>query len=272
MWLGISLACAFISCGVLLWGLFRPLWARPRQDAVLPKTWWSPWWQAWVEICRPFFSWRYRLRLQRLLRLDEIQIEVFFARQCAGAMLGALVGVLVGGIWMGVIGLGLGFYLPILGWQRRLRLQQQQMQYDFPFMLDLLTLSLEAGMGAWMALQLCVQHLPDQALRAHLQKVLDELRTGVPRDEVLTRLANQVDLDEMQAFVAAWQQSLDMGVSLGPLLRQQAQQRRQERFLRAEKKAMEAPVKMLFPLVTCIFPCTFLVIGYPLVFQLWHAF
>ena len=137
-------------------------------------------------------------------------------------------------------------------------------------MLDLLTLSLEAGMGIQSALQLCVAQLPSHQLRSHLQLTLDDLRTGLNRDQAFMRFAQRVALDEAHAFVAALQQSFELGGSLGPLLRQQAHQRRQERFLRAEKKALEAPVKMLLPLVVCIFPCTFLVIGYPLFFQLWQ--
>ena len=139
-------------------------------------------------------------------------------------------------------------------------------------MLDLLTLSIEAGMGMLSALQLCVAQLPPQALKRHLQTVLEDLRTGLSREQAFTRFAERTDTDETQAFVAALQQSFELGGSLGPLLRQQAQQRRQERFLRAEKKALEAPVKMLLPLVVCIFPCTFLVIGYPLFFQLSQSF
>jgi len=68
--------------------------------------------------------------------------------------------------------------------------------------------------------------------------------------------------------VTALAQADQLGMSLGPLLRAQAEQRRGERFLRAEKLALEAPVKMLFPMVFCIFPCTFLIIGFPIVVKL----
>lgn len=125
-------------------------------------------------------------------------------------------------------------------------------------------------MGLLSALQVCVTQLPPLALRYHLQLTLDDLRTGLNREQAFSRFAERTSLDEAHAFVAALQQSFELGGSLGPLLRQQAKQRRQERFLRAEKKALEAPVKMLLPLVACIFPCTFMVIGYPLVYQLWQ--
>jgi tight adherence protein C len=66
-------------------------------------------------------------------------------------------------------------------------------------------------------------------------------------------------------------QAEQMGMSLGPILRAQAEQRRNERFARAEKLAMEAPVKLLFPLIAFIFPCTFVVLGFPIAMKFIHA-
>ena len=71
--------------------------------------------------------------------------------------------------------------------------------------------------------------------------------------------------------MTALSQADQLGMSLGPLLRAQSEQRRNERFLRAEKLALEAPVKMLFPMVFCIFPCTFLIIGFPVAVKLFDA-
>ena len=73
------------------------------------------------------------------------------------------------------------------------------------------------------------------------------------------------------AFTTAVIQAESMGMSLGPVLRAQADQRRSERFLRAEKMAMEAPVKMLFPLIAFIFPCTFIVLFFPIVIKFMHS-
>ena len=70
------------------------------------------------------------------------------------------------------------------------------------------------------------------------------------------------------SLVSALVQGEMMGASVGPILRAQSEQRRTERFQRAEKLALEAPVKMLGPLILCIFPCTFIVIGFPIVVQL----
>ena len=94
--------------------------------------------------------------------------------------------------------------------------------------------------------------------------MLRDLRSGLTRAEALTRLEERVQLKEISNFVKAVIQADRMGASLGQTFRFQAEQRRTERFQRAEKKAMEAPVKLIFPLVAFIFPETFLVLGFPI--------
>ncbi|MCS6944210.1 MAG: type II secretion system F family protein, partial [Sutterellaceae bacterium] len=88
---------------------------------------------------------------------------------------------------------------------------------------------------------------------------------GRPRIEALRDMAERLDFGPITSLVSALVQGELMGSSLGPILRAQSEQRRSERFQRAEKLAMEAPVKMLGPLILCIFPCTFIVIGFPIV-------
>src|SRR5690606_8913820 len=97
-----------------------------------------------------------------------------------------------------------------------------------------------------------------------LQHMLADIRAGAPRKEAMSTWAERCDLPAMRHFVAAVAQADQFGMSLGPVLRAQADQRRNERFLRAEKLAQEAPVKMMFPLIFCIFPCTFLIIAFPI--------
>lgn len=281
MWLGLSLFLLMLWVVMLCAGLLWPIVWHSKQGTK-SSSWVSAWWRYWRHVCQPLLGWRHRQRLARLLvhvGQSSVPVEQIFAYQC-GAFLASFFLCLMmwwgwGGKWLSGVPWSLGlasamYWYPVSVLQRKIRRQQQQMQREFPFMLDLLTLSLEAGMGIQSALQLCVAQLPSHQLRSHLQLTLDDLRTGLNRDQAFIRFAQRVALDEAHAFVAALQQSFELGGSLGPLLRQQAHQRRQERFLRAEKKALEAPVKMLLPLVVCIFPCTFLVIGYPLFFQLWQ--
>ncbi len=91
---------------------------------------------------------------------------------------------------------------------------------------------------------------------------LRDLRAGLPRAEALKRLAERMDIAQISSFTSALIQADRVGASLGETLRAQANQRREERFLHAEKLALEAPVKMMFPLVTCFFPLIFIVLAY----------
>ena len=100
------------------------------------------------------------------------------------------------------------------------------------------------------------------ALRLEFARVMRDISAGVSRAEALTRMQERVDIKEVTVMVAAMIQAEKVGASLGPVLREQATQRRTERFLAAEKKAFEAPVKMIAPLVVFIFPCTFAFLGY----------
>ena len=98
--------------------------------------------------------------------------------------------------------------------------------------------------------------------------MLEEVKTGRSRSEAMRAMAERIDLPAVTHWVAAMISAQQQGSSLGPLMRAQAEQRRQERFLHAEKLAMKAPVKMLFPLLVFIFPCTFLLLFFPVVVRL----
>ncbi len=97
--------------------------------------------------------------------------------------------------------------------------------------------------------------------------VMRDLRAGLPRAEALKRMGARLDIPEVSSFVNAVVQAERMGGSMATTLRIQADQRRNERFQRAEKQAMQAPVKLIFPLVAFIFPVTFIVLGFPIVMK-----
>jgi tight adherence protein C len=105
-------------------------------------------------------------------------------------------------------------------------------------------------------------------LRVGLEQALQEMRAGRSRTEALQRLERRVGVAALTAAVAVIAQAEATGVSLAPVIRAQSMRGTQERFARAEKLAMEAPVKMLAPLVLCIFPCTFIVVGFPIAVRL----
>jgi tight adherence protein C len=101
--------------------------------------------------------------------------------------------------------------------------------------------------------------------------LLREVRAGKPRTDAMRDMAARLNFPPINSLVSALVQGEVMGASIGAILRAQAEQRRTERFQRAEKLALEAPVKMLGPLIMCIFPCTFIVIGFPIASQLMKA-
>jgi len=98
-----------------------------------------------------------------------------------------------------------------------------------------------------------------------------DMRAGRPRSEALRDLAARLDMAAITNFISTLIQAEATGMSLGPILRAQAEQRRTERFARAEKLAMQAPVKLLFPLLFFIFPCVFAILMFPIVMKFMGA-
>lgn len=149
----------------------------------------------------------------------------------------------------------------------RVAARRRHLLKTLPFFLDLITVCVEAGLNLTGALQQAAAKGPAGPLRDELQRVLRDVRAGKSRADALRTFGDRLNEPPITHLVTAIIQAENLGMNLGPLLRAQAEQRRVERFARAEKAAMEAPVKMLFPLIAFIFPCTFLVIGFPIVVQ-----
>lgn len=164
-----------------------------------------------------------------------------------------------------------GWAYPAIWLRDRIALRRRELLKVLPFFLDLITLCMEAGLNLQGAMQQAVAKGPESALRDEFQRVLRDIRAGKPRAESLRALAERLDEPSVTTFVSAVIQAENMGMNLAPVLRAQADQRRSERFQRAEKQAMEAPVKMLFPLIAFIFPCTFIILLFPIGMQLMEA-
>lgn len=143
---------------------------------------------------------------------------------------------------------------------------------ELPLYLDVITLAVESGSSLTAAIAMAVEKSDDGPLRRALLRFLADVRAGRPRGEALKAMDDSLGLPETTAFVGALLQSERTGARLGEVLRHQSNQRSQERFARAEKAAMQAPVRMLGPLVLCIFPCTFIVLGFPIVVKLMAGF
>ncbi|MCY1021981.1 type II secretion system F family protein [Pyxidicoccus sp. MSG2] len=160
-----------------------------------------------------------------------------------------------------------GAYYPLMWLNDQVKKRHLQISRALPYNLDLLTLSVEAGLDFTAALAKVVEKGKQGPLREELQLVLKQLKMGKTREEAMKSMIVRVDLPSLTTFVTALIQADKMGTSLGKVLRIQSTQMRIDRTQRAEKLAGEAPVKMLFPLIACIFPTVFMVLFGPIVFQ-----
>ena len=157
----------------------------------------------------------------------------------------------------------LGFLLPWIWLRDRERARKRAIRRDLPFALDLLTLSVEAGLDFTAALIRIVRRRPNTPLTQELSETVRQIQMGVPRAEALRDLNARVQTEEMFSVTSALIQADELGSSLGPILRIQSDTFRVRRAQAAEKSAMEAPVKLLFPLICFFFPTTFIVIFGP---------
>jgi tight adherence protein C len=169
--------------------------------------------------------------------------------------------------FMGVILLWFYAY-PGLWLRRELNERHRKIQKALPFVLDLLTLSVEAGLDFMSAMQRIVERGKIDALGEELVRVLREIQLGKTRRNALRDMGERVNQKDLRSVINALVQADELGVGIGSILRIQSDQMRQRRFERAEKMANEAPVKMLFPLVAFIFPAVFLVLLGPIVLQI----
>jgi tight adherence protein C len=160
----------------------------------------------------------------------------------------------------------LGALLPLQWLRDRVRTRQRAIVRALPYTLDLLTLSVEAGLDFAAGIARVVERGRPGPLRDELALVQRQLRLGKTREDALRALMDRVAVPGVSSFVRAVIQADRMGTRLGGVLRIQSSQLRQERSMRAEKLAAEAPVKMLFPLLACIFPTVFLILFGPILF------
>jgi tight adherence protein C len=166
-------------------------------------------------------------------------------------------------LFTGVAGI-LGFYLPIFWLNAKIRQRKHDIQKALPDALDLLTISVEAGLGFDAAMVKVTEKWDNELSRAFM-RVNAEIRLGKLRREALRDMANRTDVPDVSNFIAAVIQADQLGVSLAKVLRIQSDQMRIKRRQRAEEQAAQAPVKMMFPLVFLIFPSIFIVLLGPAV-------
>ncbi len=233
-------------------------------------------------INRKFIWPRYERKVNRRIMnaggLDGLTAEEFMALQELGVVGFTIFGFVLlnffrnsmnidaGYHWMFVFAL-FGMIFPAIWLRDQVTKRHFKMTRELPYNLDLLTLSVEAGLDFQAAVDTVCKKGRQGPLTDEFSLMLREMRMGKTRQEALRAISDRVGLQALSQFVAALIQADRMGTSLGKVLRIQSTQLRIERTQRAEKLANEAPVKMLFPLIACIFPTVFLVLFGPIVFQ-----
>ncbi len=170
-----------------------------------------------------------------------------------------------------LLSLLLGFFLPLLSVRDLKKRREKTIVRSLPTYLDFLTMATQAGLNMTGAIHQAVDKGPESPLKMEFKKFLRDLRAGMAKDDAFRAMDQRLEIREINAFVTAVIQAERTGAAIGETLKIQADQRRSERFLHAEKLAMQAPVKMIFPLVAFIFPTTFIVIFYPIGIKLMES-
>ncbi len=196
-----------------------------------------------------------------------ISPNTFLAFKSALAIGGMVVGALFGGAMAGAGGVffatialgGVGFIAPDFVVSTKARSRKDRIRAELPDALDLMAVSVEAGMGFDGAISKLTEHM-EGPLAEEFALTLSEIRIGETRQDALKKLSFRTGTPELSSFVRSIIQADQLGISLGRILRVQAADSRLKRQAVAEEKAMKAPIKMLFPTVLFIFPAMFLVI------------
>lgn len=177
-----------------------------------------------------------------------------------------LTGLMVAGLLAAVM-----VYGPDAILNRRVEERQREIQQMLPDVLDLLVISVEAGLGFEQALDRTVGSVPG-ALTQEFGRMLGEVRAGSSRADAMRAMEKRTDVPELRSFVLAILQADTFGVSIGRVLRAQADEMRIKRRQMAQERAQKAPVKMMIPMVFCVFPALFVVVIGPAIINIKETF
>jgi tight adherence protein C len=188
------------------------------------------------------------------------------------ALLGGLYGVhtpLMAVLYAGAAGV-VGFYVPDLLLYNAGVKRQVKIQAALPDAMDMLTVCVEAGLGFDAALTRVAGSLTGP-VAAEFSRALQEIQIGKSRTQALRALADRTTVAELRALVSALVQAGELGIPVAGVLREQAKEMRLRRRMRAEEKAQQVPVKILFPLIGCLFPALFIIIIGPGAISIMHG-
>jgi len=238
-----------------------------------------------LKLCRPLFvlltpltqnvkAEKYRLRIRRGFvsagMTDEISPDEFFAWKLVMAVfMPVFTWKMLTGIWnipwwVFSVVLLLGFMYPDIWLNGRIAERHAKIFRAMPYVMDLLTLSVEAGLDFVSGIAKVVEKARPSPLIEELSFYLHEIQVGTTRAQALRNLSYRVNMQEISSFSALLIQADQLGASIGPVLRAQSDLLRTKRFQLAEKKGAAATQKLLFPLVLCIMPAVFIVIFGPI--------
>lgn len=170
-----------------------------------------------------------------------------------------------------VVGMLVGLMLPHFYLKQKMKARSHQALKELPDILDLLTVSLEAGLGFDSAVSKVVSK-KGGVIAGEFHRCLEEIRLGKTRREALSAIRDRLDVDAVKSFISSILQAEKLGVGMVKVLRIQSSEVREQRKQRAEEEAMKAPIKMLFPLVIFVFPSLFIVVLGPAVIQFIETF
>ncbi len=242
----------------------------------------SPMWDRFAGLGRRLTPTGAAAKLQHRLDLAGNPLgwtpDRLMAAKGVGLITGVVVGALIGshtgpvGFLIWTIGASAaGLFLPDLLLMNKGQKRQQQLRKSLPDALDMLTVSVEAGLGFDAALAQVARNT-DGPIAGEFFRVLQEIQIGKSRSQAFTSLAERTTVDELKVFVSALTQADRLGIPIANVLREQSREMRLKRRQRAEEAAQKVPIKILFPMVFCIFPALFIVIIGPGVINIVQAF
>ena len=221
---------------------------------------------------------RVRKKLAVAGLLDRVTAEEFIAVQVVtmvgGALVGCVIGLAAGWTAAGVMRSALllaivGPLVPLQWLQKSRQKRQMQVRRDLPDILDLLAISVEAGVGLEGAIEIVGKHF-DSPLAHEMMRMLREMELGVARRNALQNMKARIEVQDVSNFVLSLVQADALGMPIGRVLRTQANEMRLRRRQWAREKAGKLPVKIIFPLVTFILPALFVVVLGPAVISIMH--
>lgn len=209
----------------------------------------------------------YAERLQMAGNPHNLTPDRFIAIKYMVLLAAIILGLIARNLMLGLFMIILAIYLPDFYLKTNQKKRQEAIIRSLPDILDLLSVSVEAGLGFDAALQKVVEKTRGP-LTLEFEKTLQEINIGKPRREALRDMQTRVNVDDVTTFLGSVIQADQLGVSITNVLKIQSKQVRENRKMRAEEKAQKAPIKILIPLVLFIFPTIFIVLLGPAMIQL----